>query len=133
MKTLLGAFFALLLLTSGAWAQAYCPNNSPTTTVVAATTYTIGQRDRCNIIVFTSSSAIAVSLPGPGTAGGFTGNFNMAIFALGTGTVTITPQPYPTGGTTPLINGAATATVTTGTARTILLGTDGNWYAPPGV
>lgn len=107
------------------------PNNQPRAKVIAGTSYTIGDGDFDTVLTFTSGSAIAVALPAPGTGGGLYGNFYTSIFAQGAGTVTITPVA-PLTGSTPTINGGATATVTTGNARKILLGTDGNWYAPPG-
>jgi hypothetical protein len=110
----------------------YPRNDRPIGKIVAGTTYTIGDGDFDQCLVFTNGSAIAVTLPAPGTGGGLYGNFYTSLFAQGSGTITITPGA-PLSGSTPTINGSTTATVTTGNSRKILLGTDGNWYAPPGV
>ncbi|HSS25596.1 MAG TPA: hypothetical protein VLL82_14620 [Mycobacterium sp.] len=108
------------------------PNNVPVGSIIAGTSYTLGGRDFAQCLVFTSGSAIAVTLPAPGGGGGeLYGNWNTSIFAQGAGTVTITPAA-PLVGPTPTINGAASVTVTTGNSRRVFLGTDGNWYAPPG-
>jgi hypothetical protein len=109
----------------------YPRNDKPRGQVITGTSYTIGGGDFDNVLVFTNGSAIAVTLPAPGTAGDLYGNFYTSIFAEGAGTVTITPGA-PLTGSTPTINGSTSATVTTGNSRKILLGTDGNWYAPPG-
>lgn len=105
------------------------PNNQPRGHVVAGTSYTLGGADFERVLVFTNGSAIAVTLPAPNPD--LYGNWNCAIFAEGAGTVTITPGA-PLVGSTPTINGASSATVTTGNSRKIVFGTDGNWYAPPG-
>lgn len=110
----------------------WTPNNVPVGKIVAGTSYQLGGGDFGQCLVFTNGGAIAVTLPAPGGGGDLYGNWRTAIFAQGAGTVTITPQAGLTG-PTPTINGAASVTVTTGNARTVLLGTDGNWYAPPGV
>lgn len=107
-------------------------NNVPVGVVIAGTSYTIGARDANQCLVFTSGSAVAVSLPAPGGGGGeIYGNWNTSIFAQGGGTVTITPAA-PLVGPLPTINGAASVTVTAGNSRRIFLGNNGNWYAPPG-
>lgn len=108
------------------------PNNVPRANVITGTAYTVGGRDFEQVLTFTNAGAIAVTLPAPGTAGELYGNWNTSIFAQGAGTVTITPQAGLTG-PAPTINGAPSATVTTGNARKICFGSDGNWYAPPGV
>ena len=110
----------------------WTPNNVPIGVVIPGTSYQLGGRDFGQCLVFTSGSAIAVTLPAPGSAGDLYGNWHTTIFAQGAGTVTITPGA-PLTGPTPTINGASSVTVTTGNARMIILGSNGNWYAPPGV
>lgn len=111
----------------------YPANNVPVGKVVPGTSYTLGGADFNQCLVFNNAGAIAVTLPAPGGGGGeLYGNWNTSIFAQGAGTVTITPAA-PLVGSTPTINGASSVTVTTGNARKVILGNDGNWYAPPGV
>jgi len=110
----------------------FVPSDVPIGVVISGTSYTLGGRDFSQCLVFTSGSAIAVTLPAPGNAGDLYGNWNVSIFAQGAGTVTITPSAPVTGGSTPTINGSSSATVTTGNSRHLFLGNDGNWYAPPG-
>jgi len=107
--------------------------NIPRGQVITATSYTISGDDCDRTLVFTSNNPIAVTLPAPGTVGDFYENFVTTLFASGSGNITITPSPYSVGfALTPLINGQATAAVAAGFTREILLGTDGNWYAPGG-
>lgn len=133
MRTILriGAL-ALFLCAAGAshgWAQlAFCPSGTPHAKLISATTYTIGQSDYCKTLVFTSGSAVAVSLPPPGTAGGFGIGFWAKPFAEGAGTVTITPT-VNAAGTTPTINGSSSLALATTHSATIYVGTDGNYYA----
>jgi hypothetical protein len=109
----------------------YPRNDRPRGNLITGTSYTIGGEGFDQVLVFTSATAVAVALPAPGTAGDYYGNWYVSIFAQGAGTITITPSA-PLVGITPTINGGASVTVTTGNSRKIVLGTDGNWYAPPG-
>ena len=121
---------ALLALTAPAFAQAYCPAGTPHSRLITTTSYTIGQTDACKVLVFTSAAAVAVTLPAPGTAGGFLlGNgFHLWVFAEGGGTVTTTPAA-PFSGTTPTINGASSLALGGGKSYLLTIGTDNNYYA----
>lgn len=103
-----------------------CLNNAPRAIVQTGTSYTIAQTDNCNVVTLTNGSPIAVTLPAPGTGGGFYNNFHTEVFAAGAGTATITPS----GGVT--INGASTLTVPAAKSVNVWSGTDGLWYASAG-
>lgn len=105
------------------------PHNAPQAKIIPSVSYTLGDGDFAQVMVFTNNSPIAVTLPSPGTVGGtMYGNWDTVIFALGDGSVTITPQP-PLQGRTPTINGGASQTIPSGNSSFLVLGTDGNWYA----
>lgn len=110
-------------------------NNVPMGKVIAGTSYTLGGVDADQVLVFTSTSPVAVTLPAPGGAGGaLYGNWNTSILAQGTGGVTITPGASFSGfAAPPRINGGTSLTLPAGSNCQLVLGTDGNWYAPSGV
>lgn len=122
---------ALFAFAGSAFAQSgVCPNNAlgHASSPITASTYTIGQTDQCKLKVFNSSSAVAVGIPAPGTAGGFFPNFFVQTFNQGAGAVTITPSKN-NAATTPTINGKTTLVLRTGQGADISVGADGNWYA----
>lgn len=130
MLARLGIALALLFAPSVAFAQtSACPSGSIQARLITGTTYTVGQTDQCQLLVFNNASAIAVSLPAPGTAGGYLpGFFSFQIETIGAGTVTITPSA-PFSGSAPTINGQTTAVSATNDGMSIYVGTDGNYYA----
>src|ERR1700723_2932355 len=121
---------ALILAPIVAQAQGYCPAGSTQARLITGTTYKIGQTDLCQLLVFNNASAVAVSLPAPGTAGGFqSGFFNVAIQVIGAGAVTITPTaPAVGGGAAPTVNGQTTAILAMNQGAVLYVGTDGNYY-----
>ncbi len=132
MNRLLNIVAALIALAfaPAAFAQGVCPANSFGQASAPITTlpYTLGQGDFCLTKVFNSSGSGVVTLPAPGTAGGFFPNFNVQLFNYGAGTLTLTPAT-PFSGAAPTINGAATIALAKGQGATLAIGTDGNWYA----
>jgi len=120
---------ALLLVLAPVTAWAGCSVGVPGTgKIVTGTSYTIGQLDGCNGLVFTSGSSIAVSLPAPGTQGGFQQDFNVFVYAQGAGAVTVTPSaPVVGGGAAPTINGGSTLVINGGSAAQIRQDSAGNW------
>lgn len=127
-RLFLAALLVFFVTYDPAQAQGICPYGSQVAHLVTGTTYTVGQTDVCSLIVFNNSGSIAVSLPAPGTAGGFLpGGFNFNIQVIGGGTVTITPAKSFSG-TTPTINGQSTAQFSTNQGATVYVGTDGNYY-----
>ena len=87
--------------TAPTWCIPGVPVNAQT-----GTTYTVLATDREKLITATNSAAQAYTLPQAGSTG-FAGNFNTAIFNMGTGTVTVTP-------TTSTINGSANLKILAG-------------------
>src|SRR5215469_9079089 len=120
---------ALVLALAPVTAWAGCSVGVPGTgKIVTGTSYTIGQLDGCNGLVFTSGSSIAVSLPAPGTQGGFQSDFNVFVYAQGAGAVTVTPSaPVVGGGAAPTINGGSTLVINGGSAAQIRQDSAGNW------
>lgn len=124
-----GLALALVLFPFAAFAQGFCPAGSTQARVITGTSYTVGQTDVCQMLVFNNASSIAVTLPAPGTAGGYlAGSFNFQIQVIGAGTVTVTPSA-PFLGATPTINGQTTAQLQSNQGATFYVGTDGNYYA----
>lgn len=82
-----------------------------------STSYTLQLSDYGQLVTFNNSSAVAVSLPGAGTAG--FAPFNVYIANLNTGLVTITP-------TIGTINGVSSLTVSSG--QSIWIVSDGTNY-----
>ena len=74
---------------------------------VSGATDTLTNSDCGNMVVYSNSSAIAVTLPQAAAGGNFVAGCEIAIDAQGTGNVTITP-------TTSTINGTATYTASAG-------------------
>lgn len=120
------AFLLAGLVSLPAFAQGICPYDVPPK-IVTGTTYTIAQSDYCNLIIFTNSGTVAVTLPAPGTRGGYTAGFWTQILAWGP-TVTVTPAANAAG-STPTINGGSSLSRTTTLGATIHTGPDGNYYA----
>jgi hypothetical protein len=88
---------------------------------VAGTSDTILAADRCNRVVYTSATAVAVTLPQAGTAG-FANSFYYITSNGGAGAVTITP-------TVSTINGNATLVLNEGDACRIGPNSTGTSYA----
>ena len=88
---------------------------------VAGTTDTILAADRCNRVVYTSATAVAVTLPQAGTTG-FANSFYFTVSSGGAGQVTITP-------TVSTINGNATLVLNEGDACRIGPNSTGASYA----
>jgi hypothetical protein len=130
-RLLLALAASLILGPSTVFAQGVCPTNTfgQASAPITALPYTLGQGDFCLMKVFNSSGAGVVSIPAPGTAGGFFGNYGVFIENIGTGTITLTPlAPAVGGGAAPTINGAATVALTQNQGGFLALGTDGKWY-----
>ena len=89
---------------------------------VAGTTDTIVAADRCNRVVYTSATAVAVTLPQAGTTG-FANGFFYATSNGGAGVVTITPTAPST------INGNTTLVLNEGDACRIGPNSTGASYA----
>ena len=89
---------------------------------VAGTTDTILAADRCNRVVYTSATAVAVTLPQAGTTG-FANSFFYTTSDGGAGAVTITPTPPST------INGNTTLVLNEGDACRIGPNSTGASYA----
>lgn len=102
-------------------------NNTPVGKVIPDSAYTLSGADFEQVLTFISGSAVAVSLPAPGTGGDLYSNWNTTVFAQGAGGVTITPTP-PLQGPPPTINGASSLTVPSASTSQILIGSNGNWY-----
>lgn len=100
---------------------------SPYASLISATSYTIGQPDMTNVLVFTASSAIAVSLPAPGTSGDFARGLWVEVVAGGSGAVTVTPLAPRTTPIAPTINGSTTLSVAAGSSAVIFQDLSGNW------
>lgn len=129
-KIMTAALFLCVAASSQSWAQlAFCPSGSPHASLVSGTAYTLGPLDYCNTVTLTSGSAVTVALPAPGTAGELQIGWWTKVFVEGSGSATITPAKAPTGGGTPLINGASSLALATTKSATIYVGTDGNYYA----
>src|SRR5215469_11193228 len=108
-------------------------NNRPVGKIIAGTSYTIGAIDEDQCLVFTSNSAIAVTLPAPGVAGMY-GNWRCEIFAAGAGNITVTPiqSPVPMPPPLPTINGSSSLTVDSGGSAQLFISNDSNWQGASG-
>jgi hypothetical protein len=94
-------FLAALLLPIGCFAQsAVCPAYSMGWRIIAGTTYTVLPNDQCNLLVFTSTSAVTLYLPVPNA--NYPYGFDFLEFSSGSGGVTLTAAT----GTT--VNGGST-------------------------
>lgn len=134
MRRIFGVLSAAALFAFAGAAHAQGVGNCAANTLghasapITATTYTIGGTDQCKLKVFNSSSAVAVGIPAPGTAGSFLPNFFVQLFNEGAGAVTVTPTKN-NAATTPKINNQTTLVLRTGQGAAISVGADGNWYA----
>ena len=103
------------------------PSGSPYAKLITGTAYTVGPLDLGNVLVFTSNSPIAVSLPPPGSGGSFERGSWVSFVAAGSGIITVTPAqaPFPSPNT-PTINGAASLAISDGLV-TIFQDQSGNY------
>ncbi len=81
------ALAALMPVAAQAQQGAACPIASTLPTLVSATTYTLSAADNCKMLVFTSGSGIAVTMPNPAVA--LPVGFRVSIKSQGAGTVTL--------------------------------------------
>ena len=102
------------------------PNGTPFAKLIAGTSYAISQLDAGNVLVFTANTAVAVTLPAPGSGGDFSRGFWVEIVAAGSGTVTVTPQAAALTVVPPTINGSTSLAVSAG-AASIFQDLAGNW------
>lgn len=95
---------------------------------ISGTTYTVLATDACKLLVFTSATNVAVTLPAIGTAG-FTAGFGFDFATTGTGSVTITSASSFIGSTAST-GTAASVTSTTGRSGTVTVdGTSSHYVA----
>lgn len=101
MNRFLKSVAAALILLAGLASPASAQVMSQFVNAQTGTTYTFLQSDCSKLVTFSSSTAVAVTLPQAGTAGAFFGGCFIDVQNKGLGTVTITPA-------TSTINGSST-------------------------
>ena len=122
MKIILWFFVALLLPGVAFAQQAVCPNYSQGWRAIATTAYTLSPNDQCNLLVFTSASAVTLTLPVPKAL--FPYGFEFLEFTKGAGTVTLTAAT----GTT--VNAGSTLAKATG-AGAFCRSNGTGWFCKP--
>jgi hypothetical protein len=132
MRRIWLSLFALACLAfgaRGALAQTQPCAQSVAPRIVSASSYLVQTSDRCGWIVLTGAGAVTVQLPAPGLI--FAPTFRLTVLPENGGAVTFTNIPDPGTGTSHLVNGRSSVTMTPGQGAVLTIEQDMNWYALP--